>query len=231
MANTKTKKTVEEVPVEATETTNNEETVTDILNDIKSEGLVSDDTKTNDTEENSNDTSSILSDIQSGLQDVAKSDIKIDTKTENVKIKPDELIPVRSMIRGGFNWRCGKSRIPYRWASIGHVEYLPYDDLYQMYTNNKHYLTKAFLLVEDERVIKVFKLLDVYKDIAVVNRLVGKAANNVSVMRDVCEQAIRLGMRDFLVERLCQMRSNGTLTNADAIDEAQKVLGCTIQKN
>jgi hypothetical protein len=133
------------------------------------------------------------------------------------------------MVCGGFNWRCAKSQISYRWPSIGHVEYIPFDDLYQMYTNLKTYLTKPFLLIEDERVIKQFKLLTIYKDIASVNRL-EKALNSVSEMRRICEQALRVSMRDLLVERLSQMRNNGTLTNIDVIEVAQTVLKCEIIK-
>ena len=169
----------------------------------------------------------VLKEIQAGIQDVSKDDIPMDTKMEKVKVKPDELIAVRSVTRGGFNWKCLKSQASYRWPSIGSVDFVPYDDLYQMFVNNKHYLTRPFLIVEDKRVIDAFKLLDVYKDIAVVNRL-DEALGSVVAMREKCELALKVGMRELLVERLAQCRNAGRLTNIDVINTAEQLLSCEL---
>ena len=201
------------------------EPVVAIVPEAKSEPSVS----VQPEKQTDSDEAAILSTIRAGLTDVIQKDIPMATTTVSEKIKPDELITVRSVVRGGFNWKCVKSGIRYRWPSIGHPEIIPYDDLYQMYTNKKEYLTKPNLLIEDERVIRVFKLLEVYKAVASVQNL-DAAVNNPIEMRKVCEQAKSIGMRDLLVERLSQMRNNSSLTNADVIDVAQEVLSCEIVK-
>ena len=234
MANTEKKndqetKIIKEIEKEITSETQVEikpdEPITVTVPEVKSEPVDS----VQPEKEADSDEAAVLNTIKTGLTDVLKKDIPMDTKTATEKISPDELIPVRSVIRGGFNWKCGKSGIRYRWSSIGHLELLPYDDLYQMYTNKKEYLTKPNLLIEDERVIRVFKLLDTYKAVASVQNL-DAAVNNPNVMRQVCEQAKSIGMRDLLIERLSQMRNNSSLTNADVIDVAQEVLSCEIVK-
>lgn len=176
-----------------------------------------------------NDTKSILSEIQSGIKDATKNDIAIDNKVQSVKIKGDELIPCRSMTSGGFNWLCKKSGIVYRWNSVGSLEYVPYEDLYQMYTNNKSYLTKPNVIVEDERVIEAFKLLSVYENVASVNRL-EQAMNNPNIMQKICNQALQVNMRDLIISRLSQLRENKILTNIDVIDVAEKTLRCELIK-
>jgi len=172
----------------------------------------------------------VVNNIIDGLQSATKKDIDIDTTPIVEKIKPDELIPVRSMVRGGFNWRCKKSQITYRWPCITHLEYIPYEDVYNMYTNHKSFLTKPLLIVEDSRVINQFKLLGTYKDISSVNDL-KEALNDANIMKAVCEKALSVNMRELLVTRLVQERNDGGLTNVDVIEVAEKILDCEIVKS
>jgi len=197
--------------------------------DVKDEAEAPEEDAPPIVDEGKNETEAVLDEIKSGISDVAQDDIVMDTKLQKQSIKPDELIPCRSMVRGGFNWRCAKSGISYRWNGMGHVEYIQYDDVYQMFTNAKHYLTKPFIIVEDKRVVSNFKLLDVYKNIASVNRL-EKAVNNVGAMREICKLALQVNMRDLITERLSQMRSDGLLNNIDVITTAEEILKCEIIK-
>jgi hypothetical protein len=140
-----------------------------------------------------------------------------------IDIGSKEMIPCRSVVRGTLVWKCQKSGIMYRWPSIRHLEYIPFEDVYQMYTNSRSYLTKPYVIVEDDRVISNFSLLNIYKDIAKVGKL-DVALRNPAVMREKCELALSVNMKDFLTERLIELRNEGSLTNIDVINTAESLL-------
>ena len=173
------------------------------------------------------ETQTVLNEIHEGIRDATKDDIAIDVDTYDEKIRADEMIPLRSMVRGGLNWKCPKSGISYRWNDMGAREYMLFEDLYNMYTNYKHYLTKPYIIVEDERVIRLFKLIEIYKSVADINRL-EPAMNSGEAMEEVCRKALSVNMRDLLVERLIQLRTNKILTNIDVITAAETILDCEI---
>jgi|GEM_PF-6099438 len=171
----------------------------------------------------------VLDAIKNGMKDVVNTEIEINANTIGEKIKADEIIDVRSMVRGGFNWICKKSGIAYRWSGIGAVEQLPYEDLYQMYTKNRRYLTDPCLIVEDERIIEKFRLMKTYENVASVYDL-KHALQDSNEMRRVCEVAKTVNMKHLLTERLIQLYNDGTFNNYNVITTAEKVLDTQIIK-
>ena len=95
---------------------------------------------------------------------------KVDEKNkkntkETVKVEPledSDEIEVVSLIPN-VSYKDSKTLDIYKWEEIGHVEYMTFETLKNMWRNNKGYFKNMWLKPNDDRVIKKFGLTKTFE--------------------------------------------------------------------
>lgn len=97
-----------------------------------------------------------------------KEEIK---KSSTVKydIKPDELIPCRSIVVGKYLLIGKKTKIQYRWEDNGDMQYVEYQDLLAEMITSSNAVYAPFIMIEDDRILDDYrwkKIADLYEKMA-----------------------------------------------------------------
>lgn len=172
------------------------------------------------------DTSDILSVINDNVDKVSNTDnVKATSRTTEVTIANEEEIAVRSITFGGLTWISPRTNAHFRWNEIGAVEYIPFGELITMNNTKRQFLFNPLIIVQDERVVKYFRLQPVYEKVAQINNLekIFNSGNRDEVEK-VLKTILDVNMRDVAISRIRAMRKNGTLTNIDVIHMIEKIL-------
>lgn len=176
--------------------------------------------------ENKVETSDVLKMINKSVDEVSDTvNAQPKSRVKEASISNEEEIACKSITFGGLTWVSAKTNAHYRWNDIGEVEYIPFGELITLNNTKRDFLFKPMFIVQDERVIKYFRLQDNYENVAQVHMLkkifdegnldeVGKAIDN----------AINVNMRDIVISKVRDMRKTGELTNIDIIKLLEKKL-------
>lgn len=171
-------------------------------------------------------TQSILSVINDNVDKVSNTDsVKATSRTKEVTIANEEEIAVRSITFGGLTWISPRTNAHYRWNEIGAVEYIPFGELITMNNTKRQFLFNPLVIIQDERVVKYFRLQSTYEKVAQINSL-EKIFNtgNRNEVEKVLRTILDVNMRDVAISRIRAMRQNGTLNNIDVIHIIEKIL-------
>ena len=175
---------------------------------------------------NTETTSNILSVINDNVDKVSNTDnVKATSRTTEITIANEEEIAIRSITFGGLTWISPRTNSHYRWNEIGAVEYIPFGELITMNNTKRQFLFNPLVIVQDERVVKYFRLQPVYEKVAQINNLekIFNSGNRDEVEK-VLKTILDVNMRDVAISRIRAMRKNGTLTNIDVIHMIEKIL-------
>lgn len=147
------------------------------------------------------------------------------SRTTTASVPLDEEIAVRSITFGGLTWISNKTNSHYRWNEIGAVEYITFAELITLNNTKRAFLFDPLVIIQDERVVKYFRLESVYEKVAQINELEnvfnsGDMSKVISVLNTIKE----VNMRDVAISRIRHMRENGSLTNIDVIRQIETIL-------
>lgn len=193
---------------------------TDVIETVNTTPIVENET------EDTIKSSDILSVINDNVDKVSNTDnVKATSRTTEVTIANEEEIAVRSITFGGLTWISPRTNSHYRWNEIGAVEYIPFGELITMNNTKRQFLFNPLVIVQDERVVKYFRLQPVYEKVAQINNLekIFNSGNRDEVEK-VLKTILDVNMRDVAISRIRAMRKNGTLTNIDVIHMIEKIL-------
>ena len=166
-----------------------------------------------------------------------EKETKVKTKT-NEDIKPtrrkidnidmNELIPVRSLVVGGLNYK-RKDGVMIRWENFGDMQYIEYGELIFMNSAKPKFLKHPYLAIDDDEVIEKLNLTQIYKDLADVNNIenlfkksIGEISKTIASYSNGTKQ---------LIKDLCtSMVKDGKLTNIKIIKVLEKELSVDLQE-
>lgn len=176
-------------------------------------------TKTNKSE-------NVLDSINEAIEELEdSSDEEVENIKDDTKIGMEEEIPCRSITYGGLTYVSKKTGAKYRWDQIGKLQYISMSELVNMNNNNKDFLVKPLIILQDMRAVNFFRLSQVYENVAQINNL--KSIFN-SLDMDRITSTLKLGinvnMRDVLVSKISQMIKNNVLNNIKIIKLCEKEL-------
>lgn len=195
-------------------------------NDIKVETPVVETTPVVEKTSDATVSSDVLSLINESVDTIADNyKTEATSRVNDITIANEEEIAVRSITFGGLTWISPRTNSHYRWNEIGAVEYIPFGELITMNNTKRQFLFNPLVIVQDERVIKYFRLQPVYEKVAQINSL-EKIFNtgNRNEVEKVLKTILDVNMRDVAISRIRAMRQNGTLTNIDIIHLIERVL-------
>ena len=105
--------------------------------------------------------------IEETIADTVEKMIEKDVRTEKKSIKEEPLedsdeIEVISLVPN-VSYKDSKTHDMYEWHEVGHVEYMTFDTLKNLWRNNKGYFKNLWLKPKDDRVINKFGLTKTFE--------------------------------------------------------------------
>ena len=177
---------------------------------------------------------------KSAVETVVVEDSTIDTKEtavekvneENkkntkkaVKVEPledyDE-IAVISLIPN-ISYKDSKTLDMYRWDEIGHVEYMTFETLKNMWRNNKGYFKNMWLKPEDDRVINKFGLTKTFENYEYLMNASNYTKENI---KDICSSISNTpnGLKMSIYNKIKNMVIDGEISDVFVIRTLEKHL-------
>lgn len=148
---------------------------------------------------------------------------------ENVEIGADELIRCTSITFGGLSCISPLTNIVYRWYEFGDEELITYKELEQIYRSNRDFIVKPYFIIQDERVVDKFRLVDTYALVADIQRLEDTLQNDTVKANKVIDEAVSKNLKEIVVSKLRYMRVKGKLTNIDVIKQLESKLNIALR--
>ena len=177
---------------------------------------------------------------KSAVETVVVEDSTIDTKEtavekvneENkkntkkpVKVEPFEdydEIAVISLIPN-ISYKDSKTLDMYRWDEIGHVEYMTFETLKNMWRNNKGYFKNMWLKPEDDRVINKFGLTKTFENYEYLMNASNYTKENI---KDICSSISNTpnGLKMSIYNKIKNMVIDGEISDVFVIRTLEKHL-------
>ena len=123
--------------------------------------------------------------------EVAKEEKKNELKTED--IKHNELIEVMNGLTGGLIIGSPRSGAVWEFTQYGQSDFIEYRDLEVIRNTGNKLFTDAILIVLDKRVVKKFRLEDVYKHIVLpddVESIFKKSVEDIQIFLDKAPEGV-----------------------------------------
>ena len=129
----------------------------------------------------------------------------------------DTSIPVKSITFGGLTYKSRSTNAVFRWNQIGAIQYMTVAELNEMNNYKSAFLNKPLVILMDERAVKKFRLTPVYENVAKLNNLKEVFSSDMQTIERVIDDALRVNMRDILINKVRQMYKTGKLVDINVI--------------
>ena len=136
----------------------------------------------------------------------------------------DTSIPVKSITFGGLTYKSRSTNAVFRWNQIGAIQYMTVAELNEMNNYKSAFLNKPLVILMDERAVKKFRLTPVYENVAKLNNLNEVFSSDMQTIERVIDDALRVNMRDILINKVRQMYKTGKLVDINVIRLLEKKL-------
>lgn len=112
----------------------------------------------------------------------------------------------------------------YEWEEAGHVEYMTFEMLKNMWRNNKGYFRNMCLKPNDDRVINKFGLTSTFDKYEYLMNASNYTKNNI---QDVCDSISNLpnGLKFTLCNKIKDLVISGDISDAYVIKKLEKYFG------
>lgn len=149
------------------------------------------------------------------------------TKTTNKSVKEEPLedsdeIEVISLVPN-VSYKDSKTLDMYEWTETGHLEYMTFDTLKNMWRNNKGYFKNLWLKPMDDRVINKFGLTKTFENYEYLMDGSNYTRKNINA---ICEaiKATPNGLKFSICNKVKNLVINGEVTDIFVIRELEKRL-------
>lgn len=169
---------------------------------------------------------------KAAVEDIVKVDTaeKMNEETikntkKSVKVEPledSDEIEVISLV-ANISYKDSKTLDMYEWHEIGHVEYMTFDTLKNMWRNNKGYFKNLWLKPNDDRVINRFGLTKTFEKYEYLMDGSNYTKKNIN---SICEaiKGTPNGLKIAICNKVKSLVVNGDVTDVFVIRELEKRL-------
>lgn len=163
-----------------------------------------------------NKNESTLKSILSAIDDIEEADsiYKVDSIPD---MPQDKVIPVRSIRKGILIYKNPVNNVMVVWNHIGDVQHMTIKEITEMNNYSTTYLTKPYIILDDEDAIKHFRLTKIYENVAKVNNLKDLFKRDLDTIAKTIDDAIAVNMRDILISKISTMYEKKILTDIRVI--------------
>lgn len=149
----------------------------------------------------------------------------IKTTKKSIKAQPlvdSDEIEVISLVPN-VSYKDSKTLDMYEWKEAGHVEYMTFDILKNMWRSNKGYFKNLWLKPKDDRVIKAFSLAKTFENHEYLMDASNYTRKNINAICDAIK-ATPNGLKFAICTKVKNLVIDGELTDIFVIRELEKRL-------
>lgn len=157
------------------------------------------------------------------VEEMDEKEIKTKKKSANVEplLDSDE-IEVISLV-SNVTYKDSKTLDTYEWREVGHVEYMTFETLKNMWRNNKGYFKNLWLKPNDDRVINKFSLTKTFEKYEYLMDGSNYTKKNIGAICDAIKSTPN-GLKWAICDKVKTLVINGEITNIFVIKELEKHL-------
>lgn len=154
-------------------------------------------------------------------EEVKKNSKKV-VKEEIEELRDSDEIKVVSLVPN-VSYKDSKTLDMYEWDEIGHIEYMTFETLKNMWRNSKGYFKNMWLKPEDDRVINKFGLTKTFEK---YEYLMDSSNYTKKSIKSICEAISDTpnGLKFSICDKVKNLVIDGELTDIGVIRELEKRL-------
>ena len=157
------------------------------------------------------------------VEEMNEKTTKTTKKSVNVEPLADsDEIEVISLV-SNVTYKDSKTLDTYEWREIGHVEYMTFETLKNMWRNNKGYFKNLWLKPNDERVINKFSLNRTFENYEYLMDGSNYTKKNIGAICDAIKSTPN-GLKWAICDKVKSLVVSGEITNISVIRELEKRL-------
>lgn len=149
----------------------------------------------------------------------------IKTTKKTVKAQPledSDEIEIISLVPN-VSYKDSKTLDMYEWHEVGHIEYMTFDTLKNMWRNNKGYFKNLWLKPNDDRVINKFGLTKTFEKYEYLMDGSNYTKKNIKTICDAIK-ATPNGLKFAICDKVKNLVISGEVTDVSVIKELEKRL-------
>ena len=146
-------------------------------------------------------------------------------ETEEKTVKPladSDEIAIESLIPN-VSYLDSKTGDLYEWDEVGHIEYLTFETLKNMWRNHKGYFRNMWLKPNDDRIVKRFGLTKTFEKFEFLMDESNYTKGNIKLICDTISDTPN-GLKRAICNRVKYLVVNGEVTDASVIKALEKHL-------
>ena len=148
-----------------------------------------------------------------------------ETKKKSIKQEPledSDEIAVVSLIPN-VSYKDSKTGDFYEWDKIGHIEYMTFDILKNMWRNHKGYFRNMWLRPNDDRVINKFGLTKTFKEHEFLMDKTNYTRKNIDTICEAISNAPN-GLKSAIYDKVKSLVIDGDITDVSVIKKLENRL-------
>lgn len=153
------------------------------------------------------------------MNEETKKNVKKITKEE---LKDSDEIEVVSLV-SNVSYKDDKTLDMYEWDEVGHIEFMTFETLKNMWRNNKGYFKNMWLKPNDDRVINKFGLTKTFEKYEYLMDASNYTKKNIKAICDAISETPN-GLKFAICDKVKNLVVNGELTDVFVIKELEKRL-------
>lgn len=161
----------------------------------------------------------VSTDATNEMNEEVKNDVKKVIKEE---LKDADEIKVISLVPN-VSYKDSKTLDMYEWDKVGHVEYMTFETLKNLWRNNKGYFKNLWLKPNDDRVINKFGLTKTFEKYEYLMEASNYTKKNIGSICNAISETPN-GLKFAICDKVKNLVVNGELTDVHVIRELEKRL-------
>lgn len=162
---------------------------------------------------------------KSAVENDAVKEMNENTAKNTKKAEPlddSDEIEVVSLV-SNVSYKDSKTLDTYEWREIGHVEYMTFETLKNMWRNNKGYFKNLWLKPNDDRVINKFSLTKTFENYEYLMDSSNYTKKNID---EICKaiKSTPNGLKWSICDKVKSLVISGEISNISVIRELEKSL-------
>lgn len=155
--------------------------------------------------------------VETSVDQVVAETPKVEARTKRKTVDKNLEVACRSVVSGELIYISRRTNEPIEWEDYGDIQYITVEDLNTMKSQQKAFLTKPWIIIEDEDVIDHLGLRSIYEGILPIEDL-----EAFLLETDINElvQAVRKapkGIKELLVDKAREMVADERLDSMRTI--------------
>lgn len=156
------------------------------------------------------------------VEKVNEENKKIEKKVIKEELKDADEIEVVSLVPN-VSYKDSKTLDMYEWDRVGHVEYMTFDTLKNMWRNNKGYFKNMWLKPNDDRVINKFGLIKTFEKYEYLMDASNYTRKNINALCDAISNTPN-GLKFAICDKIKSLVVDGEVTDASVLKALEKRL-------